>query len=226
MPTLPPLDAVLSAGPLDLFSRWLTTGPLPGHPRVVALSSMSAVTKAASAWPPERALAQRLQQAEQAVAAACERDGMPWTLLRPTLIYGLGRDQNISPLLRRARRWRLLPLPRAGGLRQPVHADDVAAAMLAAVPLAASHGRVLEIGGGERLSVRQLFERLRAAIPESVLPLPLPTAVTRCAARGASRFALAAKLARFEVDLVADNSEVERLLGIRPRPFVPSVPSD
>jgi hypothetical protein len=59
---------------------------------------------------------------------------MGWTILRPTLIYGAGIDRSITPIVQRALRLRLFPIPLAGGLRQPVHADDIARAVVAASP--------------------------------------------------------------------------------------------
>jgi nucleoside-diphosphate-sugar epimerase len=56
------------------------------------------------------------------------------TLLRPTLIYGCGLDQNISRLARIIRLCRcMLVAGQARGLRQPVHADDLAALAVAAL---------------------------------------------------------------------------------------------
>ena len=65
------------------------------------------------------------------MGVAAER-GIACTVFRPTLIYGAGTDRSLAPIARFARRWRVLPVPLgANGLRQPVHARDLAAACVA-----------------------------------------------------------------------------------------------
>ncbi|EIM00512.1 NAD-dependent epimerase/dehydratase, partial [Rhodanobacter denitrificans] len=149
MPRLPALSAIISFGPLQGLADWLAQATLADAPRVVATSSMSAESKRDSGVPAERALARRLRDGEAALAAACERHGCAWTVLRPTLVYGAGLDKSLTPIARRAMRLRLFPLPSGRGLRQPVHADDIAQAVLAALECPAAAGRILPIGGGE-----------------------------------------------------------------------------
>jgi nucleoside-diphosphate-sugar epimerase len=214
---LPPLSAVLSCGPLDGLAHWLERAELPGRPRVVATGSMSAQSKRDSPLPAERELAARLLDAERRLAAACAARGCAWTVLRPTLVYGAGLDQSLSPWARRAARSRVFPLPLGRGLRQPVHADDIAQAFCAALDAPQAHGRVIPIGGGERLSAARMFARVRRSLPVWTLPLPLPMAPLRLAARALPR--LRGVVERFERDLVADNGPLETLLGVKPRGF-------
>jgi len=134
MPELPALDFVASCGPLDAFSRWFARTPVRTA-RVVAFSSMSIESKHDSADAVERALAGRLRAAEELVVATAQAHACQWTVLRPTLIYGAALDRSLTPLAHFAQRWRVFPrIAAARGLRQPVHADDVAQAVLAALP--------------------------------------------------------------------------------------------
>jgi nucleoside-diphosphate-sugar epimerase len=137
--------------------------------------------------------------------------------LRPTLIYGAGSDKSLTPLARRAMRTRAFPRPIGGGLRQPVHADDIALATLAAIDRPAD--RVLMLGGGERLTAGDMFARVQRSLPMATLPLPVPTWLLRLVRHAVPR--LRGPLARLDADLVADNSELERLLDVHPRPFRP-----
>lgn len=219
VPTLPPLSAIISFGPLMPCAQWLRNTPQSNAPRVVATSSMSAESKRESSVPAEREISRQLRDGEAALAQACERQGCAWTILRPTLVYGAGLDQSLSPIARRAARLRVFPLPSARGLRQPVHADDIAQAVMAALERPASAGRVVPIGGGERLPAREMFARVRRSLSTSTLPLPVPVALLRAAhlllprARG--------PLSRLDADLVADNEPLQRLLDVRPRAFRP-----
>ncbi|MGN6328489.1 MAG: SDR family oxidoreductase [Rhodanobacter sp.] len=219
VPALPPLSAVISFGPLQPFAEWLAATSFATAPRVIATSSMSAETKRDSAVPAERAISQQLRDGESALAAACARHGCAWTVLRPTLIYGAGMDKSLTPIARRAQRLRVFPLPGGRGLRQPVHADDIAQAVLAALDCPAAAGRILPIGGGERLPFVEMFRRVRRSQPCATMPLPLPGGLLRACARALPR--LRGPLNRLDTDLIADNGELQRLLGIRPRPFDP-----
>ena len=100
-----------------------------GMRRLVAFSSTSVTAKAASpdAYEGRRMTARSLAEGEARVRAFCAAEGVAWTLLRPTLIYAEGQDQNVSRLASLIRRFGVLPLAGKGeGLRQPVHADDLA----------------------------------------------------------------------------------------------------
>lgn len=216
---LPVLSAIISFGPLQQLADWLNRSQLAGAPRVIATSSMSAESKRDSAVPAEREISRQLRDGEQALAAACTRHACAWTVLRPTLVYGAGLDQSLSPIARRAMRLRLFPLPLANGLRQPVHADDIAQAVLAALECPAAAGKILPIGGGEQLPYRQMFARVRHSLSRTTVPLPLPAWLLHLGRRVVPR--LRGPLSRLEIDLVADNAELQRLLGVSPRPFRP-----
>jgi nucleoside-diphosphate-sugar epimerase len=210
--------SVCSFAPLDALAAWIDAGTAANLQRVVATSSMSAESKRASPVAAEREISRRLRDGEAAVAGACERRGIAWTILRPTLIYGAARDRSLTPLARRAMRWHVFGLPAGSGLRQPVHAADIAQAVVRALDGGAA-GRVVSIGGGERLPAAEMFARVRASLPARTLPLRVPAPSIRLGARlvPSARGALT----RLQHDLVADNGELERLLGVHPRPFRP-----
>ncbi len=210
--------SVCSFAPLGALARWIHSGAAPRLERVVATSSMSAESKQASPVAGEREISRRLREGEAALARACEKRGVAWTIFRPTLIYGAARDKSLTPLARRAVRWRVFGLPTGSGLRQPVHAADVATAVVRALG-GGAEGRVLQMGGGERLMASAMFERVRASLPVRVLAVRIPETMVRAGAR-ALPF-LRGPLLRLEQDLVADNSEVERLLDVHPRGFQP-----
>lgn len=212
-------EAIISFGPMDGLAAWLAQREHVAARRLVATSSMSAVSKHGSPVAAERALSARLRAGEEALIAQCRRLGIAWTILRPTMIYGAGMDRNLTPIARMARRTRVLPMPRACGLRQPVHAEDVALAAIAAVRDGDAAGRIVEIGGGERLPYRTMFQRLRESLDRRVLAVPVPRMALRIAARLLP--SLRGPLDRLEADLVADNAALNALLGVDPRPFRP-----
>ena len=135
-----------------------------------------------------------------------------------------GSDRSLAPIARFARRWRVLPLPiGASGLRQPVHADDLAQAIVATIDCPATFGKTYALGGGERLPFGEMLWRLRGTLPGFVLPLPLPAFALRFAAGVAGRsFAQVGggALARLREPLIADHSEAVRDFGYSPRAFI------
>ncbi|WP_447729678.1 SDR family oxidoreductase [Pseudoxanthomonas suwonensis] len=217
LPDLPPLGAVASFAPLDVLADWLSGQQSAPARRIVATSSMSVLTKRDSEVPAERELIARLAAGEAGLARECRRLGIAWTVLRPTLIYGAGLDRSLTPIARRAARTRLFPLPAGRGQRQPVHADDLAQAVVACLGSDAAAGRILAIGGGERLPSAEMFARVRDSLPFATLPLPLGRPLLALLARlvpGAR-----GPVSRLDADLIADNTEAATLLGIAPRPF-------
>ncbi len=220
-PALPALDVLYSLGPLDAFAQWFAQHAPAALSRVVALSSMSAQSKRESPDAAERALALRLHDAETTLFAAAHTRGIAATVLRPTLIYGTGRDRSLAPIARMARRWRILPIPRgATGLRQPVHAADLAEACLRVRDVAATFGKVYALGGGERLRFDALLARIAAGPPRLALPLPVPQALLRAAAVLARGRIGAGAWTRLTLPLIADNAPAQRDFGYAPRAFV------
>lgn len=210
------IDAIFSCGPLDAFAHWYERTPT-GAARVVAIGSMSADSKRDSIDAAERGVASRLADAEGRVLRAAASRNAAATLLRPTLVYGAGRDRSLAPIARFARRWRVFPrIVGACGLRQPVHAEDLAHACIAASSSARTAGRIYEVGGGERLSFSAMIERTCRSLDVRCLALPVPLAALRVLAP--SRAAAIARLTR---DLVADNADAARDFGWSPRAFAP-----
>ena len=84
-----------------------------------------------------------------------------WTILRPTLIYAEGRDTNITPLSRLIRRFGFMPLVGgAPGLRQPVHAEDLAIGAIAAASSPAAINKFYSLPGAETLTYREMIGRI------------------------------------------------------------------
>lgn len=99
------------------------------------------------------------------------------TILRPSVMFGPD-DAFLNALDRIAAMTPVIPLFGAGATRlQPVHVDDVAAAVARAIGLPAAAGRIFELGGPETPSYREVIERVLASKRRRRLMLPLPFAV-------------------------------------------------
>lgn len=217
---------VFSAGPLDGLAAWSARAPWAEGTPVVALSSLSAQTKAESRHPDERLLAQRLQQAEATLQKRARERGWRLRLLRVSLIYDpVHRQLSLDRLVDVARRLRCLPLPAdATGLRQPVHADDLALAMLALAEADAPLPEVLRLPGGETLPFNQMVSRYVQAQAPGLRVRAVPRALARLLEGllgcGGERHRLfAAQLRRSRCDLCIEASDWARI-GLTPRRFL------
>ncbi len=216
--SLLPLPALLPL--LDWLQRC-------GCRRLVALSSTSRYTKPNSSCAQERQVAQELADAEDRLTRWAQQAQISCTILRPTLIYGHGRDRNLSTLLRFARRTHLVLLPLgAGGRRQPIHADDVALACLAALDADLQGQQAFDLPGGETLSYSAMVERLLSLLDTPVWRLHLPVACLRLGIRLLAhlpryRHLTTAMAERMVEDLVFSAAPAEAAFGYRARPFAP-----
>lgn len=196
----------LPAGEVGAPAIWISFGPIwllapfleqlaRAHPErvaglrgLIACSSSSALTKRFAANAFDRQLVARLTNAEEQLLSTCRHLQVSCRILQPTLIYGkvgLYSDRNLSRLLQLLRRLPLLPLPAPTGLRQPIHARQLAAV---AVRLAQQLSRCewdpalpdrIPLGGDVPLSYRAMLEALQQAQPSGdrarrcrLLPIP------------------------------------------------------
>ena len=102
--------------------------------------------------------AQSKQRAEEIVRGS----GLPFTILRPTIV--LGRDSaawhSFSTLIRPS----LVIVPGSGRAAvQPLHVDDLAALMATLIRASSFDGKTHDVGGSEELTVKTFLERAHAA---------------------------------------------------------------
>lgn len=217
------VEAWVALCPLWTVPDWLPWLVQCGCRRLVAVSSMSVLTKTSSPDRHEQDLAARLALAERQVGDGTAALGLDCVVLRPTMIYDGRRDGNVVAIARFIRRWRCFPVAGpARGLRQPVHAADVAAACAAAVTTAA--GGVYALSGAEPLPFRTLVERIFSwlGLPPRMPSLPasaLRAGLAAAHALGQCRGVSIGMFARMNEDLSCAHDEAARDLGFRPRPF-------
>jgi len=211
-------DASLLAAVLDRFCT-------PGLKRVVVFSSTSVMTKIDSEITAERKALARLAEAEQEIAATCEANKVEWTILRPTLIYAEGSDTNITPLSRLIRRFGFMPLVGgAAGLRQPVHAEDLAEGAIAAAASPAAANQTYLLAGLDTISYREMIGRIFDGMKLPRRMLPIPAWLWRAAFLAAKPLYPTANVAmgiRMMKDMTFDASPAVKDFGWKPRPFHP-----
>ena len=118
----------------------------PGARSIVVISSTGLFSR-------YRDEASRIEAAERVVTSS----GIPWTIFRPTMIYGTPIDRNMSKLITYVSRRRMIPMPGGGkSLFQPVSAFDLASCITAALISPAVAGKSYEISGGSIHTLREI----------------------------------------------------------------------
>lgn len=156
-------QVLIHLAPIHLLPALLraTANEVAARLRIIAISTCSIRFKAQSTCPQEQQVAAQLLAAEQQVMQLAQKYGYQLTVLRPSMLYGAGRDGTVSVLQACIRRFGFLVLPaQAGGLRQPVHVLDVVQAIVACLDEPRTLGQCYELGGAECLTLAQLAERI------------------------------------------------------------------
>lgn len=216
--------------PLPLLVSFLQKlPPLPLGFRIIVFSSTSRFTKEHSPDPKERSMAMQWADAEEKLMNICQRHHLIWTLFRPTLIYGCSLDKNITFITKFIRHFGFFPLLGQGtGLRQPVHADDLAQACLQAYFSPATFNKAYNLSGGQTLTYRDMviaiFQQLGKPPRFVSIPLPLFKQMTECL-KWLPPFAhlSSAMMARMNQNLDFDHSAAYRDFGYQPRRFSDSI---
>lgn len=194
--------------------------------RVIGFGSTSLFTKAGSALELERRLVQGLKQAEQRIAELGAQYGVSWTVFRPTLVYHLGRDKNITTISVFLRKFGFFPLVDGSrGKRQPVHAEDLAVATVSAIRNPKTFGMAYDLSGKEILSYREMVVRIARTLGLEVrllnIPLPLLKTVIMLVSHFPRFRHLNTEMAtRISADMCFDNAEAVRDFGFSPRAFL------
>jgi nucleoside-diphosphate-sugar epimerase len=193
--------------------------------RVVAFTSTSIATKMDSEILAERESVRLWAEAEQQLITACERLGIGWTVLRPTIIYDEGRDANITRLSRLIERLGFMPLAGSGsGLRQPVHAEDLAIGALAAAASSMAVNKIYAIPGRDTITYREMVGRIFDGMHKRRRIVAVPPPLWRAAFAMAAPFISNANVAmgnRMAKDMIFDPTPAMQDFGWTPRGFRP-----
>jgi len=223
--TLPPFATLYCTADAILLADRLPRLFSPPLKRVVVFSSTSVLTKQDTEVASEQETIRKLSDAERRIAASCEQQNVGWTILRPTLIYSEGRDTNITPLSRLIRRFGFMPLVGgASGLRQPVHAEDLAIGAIAAASSPAAVNKTYALPGGETLTYREMMGRIFDGLRLPRRTVSVPPLLWRAAFGLAKPLFPGANVAmgiRMMKDMTFDSTPAIEDFGWNPRKFNP-----
>ncbi len=145
---------------------------------IIACSSTSAITKKFSFNAFDQKLSRKLIDSENTISLLSIDNGIPYYILRPTMIYGSSgpfSDSNVSVIIKLMRSLPLVLLPLNSGLRQPIHSYQLAAVvknlLVYQLPLYNTHdhkqNHILNVGGDEEISFKTMILRIAESLPYS-----------------------------------------------------------
>jgi NADH dehydrogenase len=151
--------------------------------------------------------------------------GIPWVVLRPSLIFGPGSAfvQQMADVMRAAPLIR--PVPGTGEYRfRPIHVDDVAECFTQALSNSAATGQTINLVGGEELTLNQIAGEIAAClgIHKKVVHVPIP--LMKMAAAVFSVLPITPPVTSVQIRMLeegstADPEPMRRIFGIEPIAF-------
>ena len=149
--------------------------------------------------------------------------GTAWTIVRPGPVAGPGDDfvRNLAAMIRHAA---VFPAPDGGhAALQPVWVEDVARAIVAALERPAALGKIYDVVGPERLTLRAVVGRVSAGLRLPVTLVPCPTPLLAVAVRGLEKLPdpplTRAQLGLLSAGLVGDPGPAAADLGVVTAPL-------
>jgi uncharacterized protein YbjT (DUF2867 family) len=197
---------------------------------IVAAAELAGISRAVfvSTTAVTTTLAARSRQVRLAAEQQVRESALQWTILRPTMIYGDSGDRNLSRLLLLLRRTPVLPVPGGGHLQQPVHAADVADAVLAAAKRPHAAARTYDVAGPEPLTFGELLRTSAHAVASRTRFVPVPLSPVIAAARGYELLSRNPKIRVEQLRRLAEDKafaidDAVRDLGYAPRSFADGI---
>ncbi len=159
-------------------------------------------------------------EAEELVRAS----GIPYTILRPSLIYGPG-DQFTIRLSEMLKHSPILPVIGTGKSKiQPIYIDDVVSCIVKAMTCDSCLNDIYEIGGPEQLTYEEVTRAIAAAMGISRPAIHVPLFFMKSAARAfetvLSKPPLTSdQLVMLQEDNVCSMRDIREAFGIEPLSF-------
>jgi nucleoside-diphosphate-sugar epimerase len=182
-------------------------------PHFVYVSSASVV------YPRRTRYAESKLQAELLVKSS----GLPYTIVRPTLVYEPGGGQELMMFLDYLRRFPVVPFIGDGSARKrPVWSEDIVDGLARVAGAAVALGKTYNFSGAETITMRELAQLLLRHLdrprPLLHLPVPLCRAAAAALALCTKRPALTSSaIAGVVNDADLDPTEAMQDLGYAPR---------
>lgn len=184
-----------------------------GIKRIVHMSAMGAMNNPAYPY------MQAKWNAEQAVKSS----GIPWTIFRPSVIFGPG-DGFINVLADLVRKAPVIPVVGTGKSKfQPVSVKEVAISFARAISEPETAGQIYELGGPEILTYEELLDTIAQKLGKKKLKAHVPVGLMKPVVKFTKRLPKALRppvteeqLRMLSLDNCSYESATSRLIGRQP----------
>jgi NADH dehydrogenase len=188
-----------------------------GVARFVHMSALGAREDAASVYHRTKRAAERI----------VEGSGLQWTIFRPSWIFSPG--DNMSRMIRDVVRRPVTPLINGGrALVQPVALDDVCHCMARSLRMPETQGKTYELGGPDRLSYREIFEKAATSAGRRMKTVTVSAGAIRPAVALLERFRsfplTLDQLRMLSEDNVCEIDLYVKTFGVQPASFREAIP--
>lgn len=202
-------DAVIRQGTLNL----VVAAKQAGVSRFILMSALGAQHD------PKFAYFEAKWQAEQAVQGS----GIPWTIFRPSVIFGPG-DGFINTLADLVRKAPIIPVVGSGTSKfQPVAVGDVADCFVAAINDPETIGSIYELGGPDVFTYEQMLDVIANKLGKRKRKAHVPVGLMKPVVALAKSLPKALRppvtseqLKMLAIDNVTENSATKRLIRRKP----------
>ena len=139
---------------------------------IIACSSTSAITKRFESNNYDKNLVKKLLISERKIRLIAEKLNINCHIIRPTMIYGSFKkikDNNISKILFIMKHFKIVPIPSKSGLRQPIHAEQLAEVvyflMIKSLKSKTKvNNNLINLGGDIILNYKEIIESLKNTV--------------------------------------------------------------
>ena len=142
---------------------------------IIVFSSTSAVTKKFASNIFDKQLAKKLINSENKILSICKEYSIKCKIIRPTIIYGAYKnldDSNYSKIIKFFQKIPFCFLPKSTGYRQPIHFSQLSKLTFFFLKIfndkeyKSDYPNIIEVGGDEELSYKELLIRLSKLSPK------------------------------------------------------------
>jgi uncharacterized protein YbjT (DUF2867 family) len=104
-----------------------------------------------------------------------QESGIPYTIIRPTMIYGSSKDRNICKFVKFLNRFPVFPVFGSGEYNiQPVYVGDLAKAVVSILTVDLTINHSYNLSGGSELTLNQFIREISDSLGKRICLIHLP----------------------------------------------------
>jgi nucleoside-diphosphate-sugar epimerase len=151
--------------------------------------------------------------------------GVPYTILRPSMILGRGM---LRPLAHLIRLWPVVPVPGRGDARlQPVDVGDAARCVTLALGNERLENETFSVGGPMYVTIRQMLDLIAGELgvskPKALVPLRMLPSIAAAIPGPARAFYTFPRVDQLGQGVVASPGIIDRTFGFQPSSILPGI---